>query len=168
MARYIILFLLAVAVLALALLIAGQAGLLRGTPPADLGVKEGKLKRPSKTENSVSSQADLWTDHPMQAYARIAPFKITGDGSAEMAKLVAALQAMPRTAIVQQDAGYVYAQCTTQLLKFTDDIELYLDKAAGVIHVRSASRIGRKDLGVNRARVEQLRAALGQPPIAIK
>ncbi|MGA8514734.1 MAG: DUF1499 domain-containing protein, partial [Burkholderiaceae bacterium] len=71
-------------------------------------------------------------------------------------------QAMPRTVIVQQDAGYIYAQCTTQILKFTDDIEFYLDKAAGVIHVRSASRIGRKDLGANRTRVEQIRAALGQ------
>jgi uncharacterized protein (DUF1499 family) len=168
MARYLLLFLFAIAIVALLLLVAGQMNLLRGTPPADLGVKEGKLKRPSNTENSVSSQADLWADHPMQAYARIEPFKITGDGSAEMAKLVAALQAMPRTTIVQQDGGYVYAQCTTQLLKFTDDVELYLDKAAGVIQVRSASRMGRKDLGVNRARVEQLRVALGQPPFAIK
>ncbi len=162
MARYLLLFLLAVAVLALALLIAGQLGLLRGKPPADLGVKDGKLKRLSKTENSVSSQADLWADHPMQAYARIAPFKITGDGSAEMGQIVATLQAMPRTVIAQQDASYIYAQCTTQLLKFTDDLEFVLDKAAGVIHVRSASRIGRKDLGANRARMEQIRAALGQ------
>lgn len=161
MARYALLFVLALAILALILLVAGQMGLLRGTPPADLGVKNGQLKRPSKTENSVSSQADLWADHPMREYARIAPFTISGDGSAEMAKLVTTLQAMPRTTIVQQDGGYIYAQCTTQLLKFTDDVEFYLDKAAGVIHVRSASRIGRKDLGVNRARVEQIRAALG-------
>jgi uncharacterized protein (DUF1499 family) len=162
MARYALLFVLAIAILALLLLIAGQAGFLRGRAPTDLGVKDGKLKRPSKTENSVTSQADLWADHPMQAYASIAPFKITGDGSAEMAKIVAALQAMPRTTIVTQDSAYLYAQCTTQLLKFTDDVEFYLDKAAGVIHVRSASRIGRKDLGVNRARIERLRAALGQ------
>jgi uncharacterized protein (DUF1499 family) len=168
MARYLLLFILAIAIVAILLLVAGQMNMLRGSPPGDLGVKEGKLRRPSRTENSVSSQADLWPDHPMLAYARTEPFNITGDGSAEIAKLVAALQAMPRTTIVQQDAVYVYAQCTTQLLKFTDDVELYLDKAAGVIHVRSASRIGRKDLGVNRARVEQLRAALGQPPVAIK
>jgi uncharacterized protein (DUF1499 family) len=162
MARYALLLVLALAMLALALLIAGQVGLLRGTPPTDLGVKDGKLKRPSKTENSVTSQADLWPDHPMQTYARIAPFKITGDGSAEIAKIGTTLQAMPRTAIVQQDGGYIYAQCSTPLLKFTDDIEFYLDKSAGLIHVRSASRIGRKDFSVNRARVEQIRAALGQ------
>jgi uncharacterized protein (DUF1499 family) len=162
MARFALLLLIAVAVLAAALIIAGQIGLLRGKAPGDLGVKEGKLKRLSKTDNSVSSQAHLWTDHPMKDYSTIAPFKITGDGSAEMAKIVTTLQAMPRTTIVQQDAGYIYAQCTTALLKFTDDIEFYLDKSAGVIHVRSASRVGRKDFQVNRARVEQIRKALGQ------
>ncbi len=162
MTRFALLLVLAIAVLALALFIAGQLGMLRGSVPTDLGVKEGKLKRPSNTENSVTSQAGLWPTHPMQAYASIAPFKINGDGSVEMAKLASALQAMPRTQIVQQTGDYIYAQCTTQLLKFTDDVELYLDKTAGVIHVRSASRIGRKDFGVNRARVEALRQTLAQ------
>ena len=48
----------------------------------------------------------------------------------------------------------------TKLLKFVDDFEVWFDPTAGVVQVRSASRIGRKDLGVNRARVEALRAAL--------
>jgi uncharacterized protein (DUF1499 family) len=162
MLRYALLLFLAIAILALVLLVAGQMRLLRGSAPADLGVKDGKLKRPSKTENSVSSQADLWPDHPQRDYAQIAPFNISGDGSTEMAQIVATLQAMPRTTIVQQDGAYIYAQCTTQVLKFTDDIEFYLDRAANVIQVRSASRMGRKDFGVNRARVEQIRAKLGQ------
>jgi uncharacterized protein (DUF1499 family) len=59
---------------------------------------------------------------------------------------------------VTQSPDYLYAQCSTRWLKFTDDVEFYLDASAGVIHVRSASRIGRSDLGVNRARVEALRA----------
>lgn len=162
MARFALLLLIAVAVLALALIIAGQIGLLRGTTPVDLGVKDGKLKRLSQTDNSVSSQANLWADHPMKDYSSIEPFKITGNGRAEMDKILSTLQAMPRTTIVQQDPGYIYAQCTTALLKFTDDIEFYLDQPAGVIHVRSASRVGRKDFHVNRARVEQVRKALGQ------
>ncbi len=162
MARYTLLFILAVALVALALLIAGQAGLLRGKAPPDLGAKDGKLKRISRTENSASSQADLWVDHPMQAYARVDAFPITGDGSAQMAKLASLLQAMPRTQVITQEAGYIYAQCTTQVLKFTDDVELLLDASAGVIHVRSASRVGSKDFGVNRARVEALRQGLAQ------
>lgn len=162
MARFALLLLIAIAVLAVALIIAGQVGLLRGKPPGDLGAKDGKLKRLSKTDNSVSSQAHLWIDHPMKDYSAIAPFNITGDGSAEMTKILTTLQAMPSTVVVRQDAGYIYAQCTTKLLKFTDDIEFYLDKPGGVIHVRSASRVGRKDFHVNRARVEQIRKALGQ------
>lgn len=162
MGRYLILFVLAVAILALVLFIAGQMGMLRGKAPADLGVKDSKLKRPSLTENSVTSQASLWPDHPRLAYATIEPIAITGDGSAEMAKIAAVLQAMPRTVVIQKDQGYIYAQCTTQLLKFTDDLEFYLDKTANVIHVRSASRMGQKDFDVNRARVEQIRSALAQ------
>lgn len=160
--RYLILFLLAVAIVGLALLIAGQLGFLKAKAPQDLGVNDGKLKRPSRTENSVSSQADLWPDHPMRAYASIAPLKISGDGSAEMKKIAEALQAMPRTVIVAQTPAYIYAQSTTSLLKFTDDIEFALDTSKGIIDVRSASRVGRKDFGVNRARIEAVRAAIGQ------
>jgi uncharacterized protein (DUF1499 family) len=162
MARYTLLFVLAIAILVLLIFLAGQAGFLHGRTPAGLGVHEGKLKRPSKTPNSASSQADLWPDHPMQDYARIAPFKTTGDGSADMLKIVEILKTMPRTVIVQQNSDYLYAQCTTALLKFTDDVEFHVDKTAGVIHVRSASRLGHGDRGVNRERIEQIRSALGQ------
>ena len=67
---------------------------------------------------------------------------------------------MPGATVVNEKPGYVYAQCQTRWLKFTDDLELALDASERVIHVRSASRIGRGDLGVNRARVEAIRAAM--------
>jgi uncharacterized protein (DUF1499 family) len=160
--RYLILFALAIALLALILIIAGQMGLLRGKAPQDLGLTDGKLKRPSRTENSVSSQTDLWPDHPQKKYASIAPFKASGDGSAEMKKIADALKAMPRTVIVKQEPGYIYAQSTTALLKFTDDVEFALDASKGLIDVRSSSRLGQKDFGANRARIEAIRAALAQ------
>lgn len=159
--RFLILFLLAVSIVALALIIAGQLGLLRGKAPQDLGFKDGKLKRISRTPNCVSSQAALWPDDRQKEYSTIAPFKATGDGSAEMKKIADALKAMPRTVIVSQTSDYIYAQSTTSLLKFTDDVEFAVDAAAGVIHVRSASRLGQKDFGANRARVEAIRAAVG-------
>ena len=81
--------------LAVAAVIAGQLGWLSGEQPTDLGVKDGRLKPPSQTENSVSSQADLYPDHPMRAYARIAPLALHGDGPATMAQLSKLLQAMP-------------------------------------------------------------------------
>ena len=148
-----------VVVLALALVIAGQMGLLAGKPPSRLGVTDGRLKPPANTPNSVSSQASLYPDHPQQAYAAIAPLTFKGDGEAAIKQLAQVLTQMPRTVIVTQNADYLYAQSTTALLKFTDDVEFWLDKPNNVIQARSSSRLGRKDFGVNRARVEAIRAA---------
>ena len=146
--------------LALALLVAGQAGMLRGAAPTDLGLKNGQLKPPANSPNSVSSQASLHANHPFRAYADIAPLAYAGDGAAAFARAVAIVKAMPGATLVRENPEYAYAQCQTRWLKFTDDLELALDKSARVIHVRSASRIGRGDLGVNRARVEAIRAAM--------
>ena len=151
-----------VVVLALALIIAGQMGLLAGKAPSRLGVTDGRLKPPSSTPNSVSSQASLYPDHPQQAYAAIAPLTFKGDGEAAIKQLAQVLTQMPRTVIVTQNADYLYAQSTTALLKFTDDVEFWLDKPNNVIQARSSSRLGRKDLGVNRARVEAIRAAFAE------
>lgn len=60
------------------------------------------------------------------------------------------------------EGDYLYAQFTTRWLGFMDDVEFWLDRRAGVIHVRSASRLGRRDFGVNRARVEALRAEVAR------
>lgn len=147
--------------LAIAAVVAGQLGFLGGRMPNDLGVKNGRLKPPSTTENSVSSQAGLYPDHPMRAYAEIEPLPFKGDARATMARLAQLLQAMPGVKIVQDKGdGYLYAQCTSRWMKFTDDLELWADPAKKVVHVRSASRVGRKDFGVNRQRVEKLRAGL--------
>jgi len=156
--KWIVIALLA---LALAAVLAGQLGLLSGRTPDDLGVKNGRLKPPSKTENSVSSQTALHPDHPMRAYAEIKPLPLQGDGPASMARLSELLQSMPGVQIIQDTGdGYLYAQCTTPLMKFVDDLELWFDPENRVVQVRSASRVGRKDFGVNRKRVEALRAGL--------
>lgn len=157
MVKWLVIALVALPVL---LLLAGQMGLLRGQAPGNLGVREGKLKPPSKTPNSVSSQAALWPGHEQLAYANIAPLALVGSGpdaaANTLAKLQALVQAMPGAAVVKAEAGYLYATFTTPVLKFTDDVEFWFDPAAGVVQVRSASRLGRKDFGVNRARVEAI------------
>ncbi len=150
----------AIALLAVLLLVVGQLGLLAGTVPKRLGVTDGRLKPPSSTPNSVSSQTSLYPEHAQFSYAAMQPLAIQGDGAVTMRKIAALLQGMPRTSLIRDEPEYLYAQCSTPVLKFTDDVEFWLDTPAGLIHFRSASRLGRKDFGVNRARIETILAQL--------
>lgn len=141
-------------------LVAGQLGLLKGAPPTDLGVHDGKLKPPSKTPNSVSSQASLYPDHPKRDYADIAPLPLKGEAEATLAHIAAIIEGMEGGKVIKKEPGYLYAQFTTRLMKYVDDVEFWFDPDAKVIHVRSASRLGSSDLGVNRKRIESIREKL--------
>jgi uncharacterized protein (DUF1499 family) len=158
--KYVWFFTLVIVCVSAGLFFAGRFGLLKGQDPDDLGVQNGKLKPPSLRPNSVSSQAELYPDHPRVRYARIPAIQFSGSADAAMGHIATILQGMERTVIVKQESDYIYAQCTTSLMQFTDDIEFWLDRNAGVIHTRSASRIGFSDRGVNRARIESIRAQL--------
>lgn len=159
MMRALAVLALLIVVVPLLLLAAGQFGLLTGKAPADLGVKDGRLKPPSRTPNSVSSQAMLWPDGEYAStYAQIEPLAFRGDGTAAMSRLRALVAAWPGAHLVEERPDYLRAEFSTRWVRFVDDAEFWLDPAGGVIHVRSSSRLGRKDFGVNRARIEALRA----------
>ena len=149
-------------VLALLAVAVGQLGFLQGTAPADLGVRDGRLKPPSATENSVTSQAGLYPDHSQRFYAAVAPLPVKGDGPATMARIKAIVEGMAGAKVVKSAPDYLYAQFTTQWMKFVDDVEFWFDPANNVVQVRSASRLGRKDMGVNRKRIDAVRAALAE------
>ena len=144
---------------ALLVVAAGRLGLLAGTRPNDLGVRDGHLKAPSNTPNSVSSQAGLHPGHPMQADAAIEPLTMTADAKASIAALRALIEPMRGVQVVEQRDDYLRAEFATLVLGFVDDVEFWADAAGGVIHLRSASRLGRYDFGVNRDRIERVRAA---------
>ncbi len=150
----------ALAALVLVAIAAGQMGFLQGNAPSDLGVNGGRLQRPSGTPNSVTSQADLFDAHPMRDYARIAPLPASGTAQASIGRLRAVIERMPGASVIEQRDDYLYARFETKLLRFVDDAEFWYDPAAQAIQVRSASRLGRKDFGVNRARIEAIRAQL--------
>jgi len=154
------------ALVAIAGILAGQLGLLKGKMPTDLGVHEGRLKPPSKTPNSVSSQASLYPDHTQRAYADIAPLPLNGDAAATLARIGNIIEAMEGGEIVKREPGYLYAQFTTRIMRYVDDAEFWFDPDAGVIQVRSSSRLGSSDLGVNRKRIEFIRQKLILPEIA--
>lgn len=153
----------AVVLLAVVALAAGRLGLLQGRAPGDLGVHDGRLKPPSETPNSVSSQASLHTGHARQAEAQIAPLRYSGDGVAAMARLRTLVASTEGARIVTSTPDYLYATFTTPWMRFVDDVEFWLDPTGGVIQVRSASRLGERDFGANRNRVEALRQAFEKP-----
>ncbi len=120
--------------------------------PDNLGVKDGKLAPPRRTPNSVSSQAD-----PADTEHHVSPIAFKGDTVAAMAAVRKAVESMQGATVIRHEGAYLYAEFRTRLMRFVDDVELMYDEKAGLLHVRSASRLGRRDFGVNRARVESLR-----------
>jgi uncharacterized protein (DUF1499 family) len=146
--------------LAVVVLLAAQLGAFSGERPGNMGERDGRLRPPSKTPNSVSSQADLWVQHPMQDYARIAPLSLKGSGLATLAQIKQIVETMPGATVVESRDDYLYVQFSTRWMKFVDDAEFWFDPQNNVVQVRSASRVGRKDFGVNRARIEAIRQAL--------
>jgi uncharacterized protein (DUF1499 family) len=145
------------ALLPIALLLAGQAGLLSGKRPADLGAVDGRLS-PVREDlrNAVSSTAGT-------ARHRIPPLAPVGEPEAAFARVRALVAADAGARLVTERSDYLHAEYTTRWLRFVDDVEFLLDPRERVIHVRSASRLGRSDFGVNRARIESIRARLDAP-----
>ena len=156
------------ALLAIALLVFGAAAglalhvasatgdtLFSWKRPENLGVKDGRLAPPKPTPNCVSSQAEAADEEHF-----IAPIPFNGDAPVAMAAVRAAVESMRDATVIRQEGGYLYAEYRTKLMRFVDDVEFLFDAKAGLIHVRSASRLGRRDFGVNRARVESLRARI--------
>jgi uncharacterized protein (DUF1499 family) len=129
-------------------------GLFSGTRPTELGTQGGRLA-PVRThlQNAVSSFADT-------PYHRIEPIATGPNPQATFTRLAEAIRQTPGARIIEQRDGYLYAEFETRWMKFIDDAEFLLDASARVVHVRSASRLGRKDFGVNRSRIESLRATI--------
>jgi uncharacterized protein (DUF1499 family) len=127
--------------------------------PDNLGVHDGKLSPCPNSPNCVSSQA---VDETHQ----MAPIPFDGDAHDALARLKAVLAAQPRTTVVSADGNYLHAECVSFLFRFVDDAEFLVDHDAKVIQFRSASRVGRSDLGVNRKRMEDIRKAFDSFAVA--
>jgi uncharacterized protein (DUF1499 family) len=123
--------------------------------PGNLGVKDGRLAPPKRTPNCVSSQAD-----PSDTEHYIAPIGFKGGAPEAMAAARKAVESRPGATVIRQEGNYLYAEFRTKVMRFVDDVEFVFDGKAGLIHVRSASRLGRRDFGVNRARIDALRSII--------
>jgi uncharacterized protein (DUF1499 family) len=115
--------------------------------PGNIGVRDGRLAPCRRSPNCVSSQAD-----PVDRIHYIAPIAYRGS----MQRLRREIETLPLARVIRAEGAYLYVEFRTPVLRFVDDVELLQE--GDRLHVRSASRLGRRDFGVNRKRVEQLRA----------
>ena len=119
--------------------------------PSLPGMVEGRLRPCPDTPNCVCS------DYEGAAWS-IEPIAANGASGLAWNRLKKVIEDAGGTLQKEQD-GYLWATFTTRIFHFVDDVECRIDRARRVIHVRSASRVGYSDLGVNRRRVERLRTA---------
>ena len=120
-----------------------------GEPPQNIGVQDGRLTACPESPNCVSS-------FESNAKHGIQPLQ------ASLRQVERVLLELDGANIVESRDGYLYAEFTSRLMRYVDDVEFLEDSTAGVVHVRSASRLGYSDLGANRKRVEIIRGLLQQ------
>lgn len=118
-----------------------------GEPPQNIGVQDGRLTACPDSPNCVSSYEND-EEHGIAAL------------SGNLDQIGEVLRNLPEANIVSADNNYLYAEFTSSLMRYVDDVEFLYDASAGITHVRSASRLGHSDLGANRNRIEAIRAAL--------
>jgi uncharacterized protein (DUF1499 family) len=124
-----------------------------GKRPTALGVTSSGLAPCPDSPNCVSSYAK-------DEAHRTAPFVLNAPAEVAWSALLEEVNGLHRSKVIQEGPNYLHVECTSALFRYVDDLELQLRPREMVIAVRSASRVGRSDLGVNRKRVEELRAAL--------
>ncbi len=118
-----------------------------GEPPENIGNLGGRLADCPDSPNCVCSFEERESHY-------VEPL------NASLAEIQRMLMSLPRARIVASDGNYLYAEFTSRVMGFVDDVEFLYDADAGITHVRSASRVGYSDMGVNRERVESIRDGL--------
>ena len=118
-----------------------------GGPPEVIGIENGKLAPCPRSPNCVSSYA-IDETHQIEPIA------------ANLDKIEGELLKLNEANKVSMDRPYLHAEFTSRFMHYVDDVEFLYDQAAGLVHVRSASRVGYSDLGVNRKRIESIRRAV--------
>ncbi|MEP7154166.1 MAG: DUF1499 domain-containing protein [Betaproteobacteria bacterium] len=126
-------------------------GLFAGSRPGNLGFQNGAFAPPSWKPNCVSSTVEKSDKH------YVAPLQFSGTPQDSWKTLKALIRKFPRTGVITETGQYLYVEFKSAGLGFVDDVEFALDEKNGVIQVRSASRLGVRDFGVNRERVEKIR-----------
>jgi uncharacterized protein (DUF1499 family) len=124
-----------------------------GARPVNLGVNDGKLLDCPSSPNCVSSFA---SDDKHQ----IDPLKFSGSNQYQIKILKTIINGFENASIISESENYIHAEFSSNLFKFVDDVEFFLDEKNKTLHFRSASRKGYGDFGVNRKRIETIKSKL--------
>ncbi len=124
-----------------------------GKRPPNIGVSDARLAPCPSSPNCVSS------DDPDSA-RQVDAFQFSASPEDVWRGIREEIVSLPRTTIVEETADYIHAECASAVFGFVDDLELHLRPSVGLVAIRSASRLGYSDLGVNRRRVQDLREKL--------
>ncbi len=127
-------------------------GIFAGKTPQLGFLPNGRLLACPWTPNCVSSHAEVSDEKHF-----ILPMVHTMNREAAQAKLVSIVQATPGGKLIVNDAGYIVAEFKSAKLGFIDDVQFFIEPGSNAVQIRSASRLGIRDLGVNRARIESIR-----------
>ena len=122
--------------------------------PPKVELVDGRLRACPDSPNCVSSESD-------SASSRIEPLTFQGPPEKAWGNLKETIRELGGK-IQEEHEGYLWTTFTSRVLRFVDDVEFRMVSTAGMIHVRSGSRVGYSDLGVNRRRVEKLRTLFNQ------
>lgn len=109
--------------------------------------------------NCVSSRAE-----PSDTVHYAPPLAYTGSMADARQRLLAVIDAMPRTKVVEDDGNYLHVEFQSLIFRFVDDVEFEFDDAVQAIQFRSASRVGYGDMGVNRTRMDEIKAKFAALP----
>jgi len=120
------------------------------------GVADGELSPCPKSPNCVSSLSE-----DQSHYVEPLTYEVSQEEARE--KLISVINSMKRSKILTAEMNYIHATFKSALFGFVDDVEFSFDDQRKVIDVRSASRTGYSDLGVNRKRVEEIRKRFVNP-----
>jgi uncharacterized protein (DUF1499 family) len=123
--------------------------------PEGLGITDGELMSCPSSPNCVSTQA---SPEDLEHYAE--PIVYTGDRMKTQLSIESFMLGKGNAHLVSSTLGYVHFEVKSPLVGYIDDVEFYLPAADSVVHVRSASRVGYSDFGVNRERVRQIKDLL--------
>lgn len=123
---------------------------LTGKRPTNIGVRGGSLAPVPDSPNAVATFAEKESQ-------KMQPIKMSRMSDGQMIEQIReVIESMPRSKVIKANDNYLYAEFRSLIFRFTDDVEFLVDETEGLVHFRSASRVGHSDLGKNRSRMEAI------------